>query len=73
MAAQSRENSRGAHYREDFPEEGDLEQSYFTVVRAEDGQLNVARETVVFSIVRPGESLIDDYDEATPQIRGAQG
>jgi len=59
-AALSRENSRGAHYREEFPEEGDLDSSYFTVVRQQNADLNVTREPVEFSIVKPGESLVED-------------
>ena len=57
-AALSRENSRGAHYREDFTEVGSLEDSYFTVARQQAGALQVERKPVLFSIVKPGESLI---------------
>ena len=38
LAALKRENSRGAHYREDFPGEGDLATSTYTVARQRDGR-----------------------------------
>ncbi|MEP6656797.1 MAG: FAD-binding protein [Betaproteobacteria bacterium] len=58
-AAQARDNSRGAHFRADFPEAGDLAASTFTRVRAEPGrELAVERVPVAFTRVRPGESLL---------------
>jgi len=58
-AAQARENSRGAHYRSDFPGEGDLDASAFTRVRAQDGErLGVEHVPVQFTRVRPGQSLV---------------
>ena len=59
-----RENSRGAHYREDFPDSGDLESSYFTVARFdENSELAISREPVDFSIIKPGETLLKDEPE----------
>jgi len=57
-AALSRENSRGAHYREDFQQEGDLEASAFTVARRSGEDITVRQQKVAFTVVKPGENLI---------------
>jgi fumarate reductase flavoprotein subunit len=65
VSALARENSRGAHYREDFPDSGRMEDSYFCVVRSDaNGQLQLQRHPVEFSRVKPGQSLL----ETTPRI-----
>jgi fumarate reductase flavoprotein subunit len=58
LAARKRENSRGAHYRSDFQEPGDLASSTFTVARQREGRIEIGEEPVAFTHVRPGESLI---------------
>ena len=59
LAAERRENSRGAHYRADFPEPGDLATSTFTVVRRVGESLTITDEPVRFTRVRPGETLLE--------------
>jgi fumarate reductase flavoprotein subunit len=63
VAALKRENSRGAQYREDFPGEGDLATSTFTVARQREGKLDITDEPVRFTIVKPGETLLKEAAE----------
>jgi fumarate reductase flavoprotein subunit len=58
LAALRRENSRGAHYRSDFPEPGELATSTFTVARQTAGRIELTDAPVRFTHVKPGETLL---------------
>jgi fumarate reductase flavoprotein subunit len=57
-AGEARQNSRGAHFRADFPEPGELSASTFIRVRDRGGALDVEAVPVRFTRVRPGASLL---------------
>ena len=65
LAGLARENSRGAHYREDHPDQGALETSYFTRARQDGDSVKVTREDVRFNIVRPGETILPEGEPDT--------
>jgi fumarate reductase flavoprotein subunit len=56
----AREDSRGAHFRADFPQVRDLENSRYTCVTWEDGRFSSTTRPVIFTRVKPGETLLKE-------------
>ena len=54
VSALAREDSRGAHFRADFPECGPLERSAFTSIT----DMKVTMKPVAFTRVAPGQTLL---------------
>jgi fumarate reductase flavoprotein subunit len=64
-SALAREDSRGAHFREDHPQTGDLPSSTFIVVTQTGTSLDMRREPVVFSKVMPGQTVLEETKATT--------
>ncbi len=58
----ARENSRGAHFREDYPESGTMEGSTFTVAQKTGDAIDVTHEPVQFTVVHPGQTILPDHE-----------
>ncbi len=59
FAALARKDSRGAHFRADFPDVRDLENSRYTCVTWKEGRFDSTTYPVQFTRVKPGETLLN--------------
>jgi fumarate reductase flavoprotein subunit len=57
-AADHRRDSRGAHFREDFPQASEIAGSHYTSVRLRDDEPMLSIKPVQFTRVQPGQSLL---------------
>ncbi len=64
-SALAREDSRGAHFREDHPATGDLPGSSYIVVTQSGDELAIRREPVRFTRVAPGHTILADEPAGT--------
>ena len=58
LATDDTTDSRGAHFRADFPEVRDLENSRYTSVSLKNARFACVTKPVVFTRVKPGQTLI---------------
>ena len=59
-SALAREDSRGAHFREDHPHTGSLHDSTYIVVTQGGESLQIRREAVRFTRVKPGQTILSE-------------